>query len=396
MPLTLQSQQQYWVMEYYKDKDGISARGKILVCAENELYAAEVFRLYFMNQGFSSFYYESLISLQGYLAQSQQSEWLCIQALNTIAEQSALIFEEREITYPLAIEQACLTIRSIESLRSELAEERVYILVDAARYHVCSEQFILPVLYSLNCPWGCLLQGESGAALEDSAPYLIEIPSAPERSLTQQQFLTFCCENAVGILLQSSLSFADLSHHFRKFTYMPIANGTAWYFFRFYDPDIFYLLVSHLSTVEIKHFLRNITGCYFLSDGRPYVLSYYPEQNDVAAARPLRITPYLQQVFQHYQQALLIKKIDENFPEPVGSHKVTSSTVERKTQITQTLNQAYLLGLTHPKALYYFLVAQINFPDEHWLSRWKIAKAYSSSQEVSSLHYLELTINAVS
>lgn len=383
---------QYWVLAYYKEKDGNASRGKMLVHAESEFSAAGVFQACFRAQGFSSFYYESLIAATVYLEQSREAEWLCIRALHSMAGRTALIFEERKITCPPAIEQDWFTLNADSSPECIPVEGRVYLLIDGALYHTCSGKFILPVLYSLNCRWGCLLQGDAQAASEDYAPYLIEIPSVPERTLTQQQFLTWCCENPAGILLHSSRDFAALSQHFRKFTYLPVADNTTWCFFRFYDPGIFYLLVSHLNTAEVRHFFQGITGCRFLHEGNACVLSYDPEQNNKVTPERVTITPYLQQVFQQARQAALITKIEESLPAPADSSGTGLPADERKNLIIRTLNQAYLLGLTHPKALYYFLTAEICFPDENRASRWEAAEAYSSSQIVRALHYLELTL----
>ena len=83
---------QYWVLAYYKEKDGNASRGKMLVYAESEFSAAGVFQACFRAQGFSSFYYESLIAATVYLEQSREAEWLCIRALHSMTGRTALIF----------------------------------------------------------------------------------------------------------------------------------------------------------------------------------------------------------------------------------------------------------------------------------------------------------------
>lgn len=398
MKLISHNLQQHWVMAFYKEKDGRAFRGKVLIRGQNELQASDTFMDFFVHQGFSFVYYESCVSVRDYLEQSLRSELRCIQALNTIKDNAGWIFEEQEVTYPLAIEHPCLAVKMVKNLQHALRQEKgkLYLIIDGAKYQALRGQFILPTLYTLNCQWASLLTGENHTGLEDSAPYLIAFPCEDEQTLTQQQFFAFCCENPVGILLRTSHDFSSLSHHLRKFTYMPIREKNTWCFFRFYDPTIFALLISHIDIAEAQHFFNGILAYYYLNKGEPHVLSYHPEQIDNVVNKPLALTPYLQHVLQDEQQALLIAKMVANFPEPVDLQHVSLSPVPVDIQIVQKLNQAFLLGLTHPKALYYFLVAQINFPDSAWVSRWDIAKSYSTSQEIRALHYLELTLNAVS
>ncbi|MEQ5139005.1 hypothetical protein [Providencia alcalifaciens] len=70
--------------------------------------------------------------------------------------------------------------------------------------------------------------------------------------------------------------------------------------------------------------------------------------------------------------------------------------IKEKKEIINELNRAYLFGLTNPKAIYYFLIAQIVFFNKEFLSLWSVASHYSSSQEIRALHYLDLTINKMS
>ncbi|WIF72884.1 DUF4123 domain-containing protein [Proteus vulgaris] len=378
-----------WVIEYYFESVESKIEGKLLVNSDTEENAIGKFRDYFSTYEKSFFYYKSIHSSESYINQSEKSELLCIKAMDNIDEQDVIIFEEREVSYPLAIESSAIVLNKIEY---DFIDDNTFILIDASKYEHLSGDFILTKLHAIGFDWTCLLKGKTQSILENSAPYLIKIKN--EMDITQRKFVNLCLKNPICIFIKTNLDLFSLSSHLRKFTYLEVYGKDNWSYFRFYDPNIFSLILEHLNEIESNIFYKNIDEIYFLKNSLFYSLKNNSVDCNLDPKNKLIITPYLQKIFHDYQQSIFIKKIINNLPK-YKDHKQVLNIKEKK-EIINELNRAYLFGLTNPKAIYYFLIAQINFFNKEFLSLWSIANHYSSSQEIRALHYLDLTINKMS
>lgn len=378
-----------WVIEYYFESVESKIEGKLLVNSDTEENAIGKFRDYFSTYEKSFFYYKSIHSSESYINQSEKSELLCIKAMDNIDEQDVIIFEEREVSYPLAIESSAIVLNKIEY---DFIDDNTFILIDASKYEHLSGDFILTKLHAIGFDWTCLLKGKTQSILENSAPYLIKIKN--EMDITQRKFVNLCLKNPICIFIKTNLDLFSLSSHLRKFTYLEVYGKDNWSYFRFYDPNIFSLILEHLNEIESNIFYKNIDEIYFLKNSHFYSLKNNSVDCNLDPKNKLIITPYLQKIFHNYQQSIFIKKIINNLPK-YKDHKQVLNIKEKK-EIINELNRAYLFGLTNPKAIYYFLIAQIIFFNKDFLSLWSIASHYSSSQEIRALHYLDLTINKMS
>ncbi|MEB6857346.1 DUF4123 domain-containing protein [Proteus cibi] len=378
-----------WVVEYYFESIESKIEGKLLVNSDTEENAIGKFRDYFSTYEKSFFYYKSILSSESYINQSEKSELLCIKAMDNIDEQDVIIFEEREVSYPLAIESSAIVLNKIEY---DFIDDKTFILIDASKYEHLSGDFILTKLHAIGFDWTCLLKGKTQSILENSAPYLIKIKN--EMDITQRKFVNLCLKNPICIFIKTNLDLFSLSSHLRKFTYLEVYGKDNWSYFRFYDPNIFSLISEHLNEMESNIFYKNIDEIYFLKNSHFYSLKNNASDCNLDPKNKLIITPYLQKIFHDYQQSIFIKKIINNLPK-YKDHKQVLDIKEKK-EIINELNRAYLFGLTNPKAIYYFLIAQIVFFNKEFLSLWSVASHYSSSQEIRALHYLDLTINKMS
>ncbi|MBS6211402.1 MAG: DUF4123 domain-containing protein [Proteus hauseri] len=378
-----------WVVEYYFESIESKIEGKLLVNSDTEENAIGKFRDYFSTYEKSFFYYKSIHSSESYINQSEKSELLCIKAMDNIDEQDVIIFEEREVSYPLAIESSAIVLNKIEY---DFIDDKTFILIDASKYEHLSGDFILTKLHAIGFDWTCLLKGKTQSILENSAPYLIKIKN--EMDITQRKFVNLCLKNPICIFIKTNLDLFSLSSHLRKFTYLEVYGKDNWSYFRFYDPNIFSLISEHLNEMESNIFYKNIDEIYFLKNSHFYSLKNNASDCNLDPKNKLIITPYLQKIFHDYQQSIFIKKIINNLPK-YKDHKQVLDIKEKK-EIINELNRAYLFGLTNPKAIYYFLIAQIVFFNKEFLSLWSVASHYSSSQEIRALHYLDLTINKMS
>ncbi|MEQ5227484.1 DUF4123 domain-containing protein [Proteus cibi] len=378
-----------WVVEYYFESIESKIEGKLLVNSDTEENAIGKFRDYFSTYEKSFFYYKSIHSSESYINQSEKSELLCIKAMDNIDEQDVIIFEEREVSYPLAIKSSAIVLNKIEY---DFIDDKTFILIDASKYEHLSGDFILTKLHAIGFDWTCLLKGKTQSILENSAPYLIKIKN--EMDITQRKFVNLCLKNPICIFIKTNLDLFSLSSHLRKFTYLEVYGKDNWSYFRFYDPNIFSLISEHLNEMESNIFYKNIDEIYFLKNSHFYSLKNNASDCNLDPKNKLIITPYLQKIFHDYQQSIFIKKIINNLPK-YKDHKQVLDIKEKK-EIINELNRAYLFGLTNPKAIYYFLIAQIVFFNKEFLSLWSVASHYSSSQEIRALHYLDLTINKMS
>lgn len=382
-----------WVIEYYFESTESKIEGKLLVNSDTKESAIEKFRDYFSTYEKSFFYYKSILLFENYINQSEKSELLCINAMDNIDKQDVIVFEEREVSFPLAIQSSAIILSKIE-IEYDFIDSNTFILIDASKYEHLSGDFVLTKLHVLGFDWTCLLKGKTQSILERSAPYLIKIKNRSEMDIIQKQFVKLCLDNPICIFIKTSLSLLELSKHLRKFTYLEVYGKDNWSYFRFYDPNIFSLILEHLNEVESNIFYKNIDEIFFLKDNCFFSLKNNTVDYNFDSKNKLIITPYLQKVFHDYQQSVFMKKIAINLPK-YKTHKRDLNIKEKK-ELIDELNKAYLLGLTNPKAIYYFIIAQIDFFNEEFLSLWNEASHYSSSQEIRALHYLDLTINKMS
>lgn len=380
-----------WVIEYYLESVESKTEGKLLVNSDTEENAIGKFRDYFSTYEKSFFYYKSIHSSESYINQSEKSELLCIKAMDNIDKQDVIIFEEREVSYPLAIESSAILLNKIEY---DFIDNNTFILIDASKYERLSGDFILTKLHAIGFDWTCLLKGKTQSILENSAPYLIKIKNKNEMDIIQSKFVNLCLKNPICIFIKTNLDLFSLSNHLRKFTYLEVYGKNNFNYFRFYDPNIFSLILGHFNEIEAEIFLKNIDEIYFLKNNDFYALRNNVVDSNFNSKNKLIITPYLQRIFHDYQQSIFLNKIVNNLPKNKEDNCYLN--IETRKLIINELNKAYLLGLTNPKAIYYFLIAQVNFFNEEFLSLWNVASHYSSSQEIRALHYLDLTINKMS
>lgn len=135
-----------WVIEYYFESVESKIEGKLLVNSDTEENAIGKFRDYFSTYEKSFFYYKSIHSSESYINQSEKSELLCIKAMDNIDEQDVIIFEEREVSYPLAIESSAIVLNKIEY---DFIDDNTFILIDASKYEHLSGDFILTKLHAI-------------------------------------------------------------------------------------------------------------------------------------------------------------------------------------------------------------------------------------------------------
>ncbi|MBF0332119.1 MAG: DUF4123 domain-containing protein [Alphaproteobacteria bacterium] len=115
----------------------------------------------------------------------------------------------------------------------EAADERVFLLIDAAR-----DESLYPILYDLDDDDGleirCLYQGETAERLAEVAPYLVALTPGNEAA---RRLYELVWDRGWGIILQSALSIDETRRHLRKFTIAFTEAGKG-LIFRFYDPFV--------------------------------------------------------------------------------------------------------------------------------------------------------------
>lgn len=68
--------------------------------------------------------------------------------MDNIDKQDVIIFEEREVSFPLAIESSAIILSKIE-IEYDFIDSNTFILIDASKYEHLSGDFVLTKLHVL-------------------------------------------------------------------------------------------------------------------------------------------------------------------------------------------------------------------------------------------------------
>jgi len=117
---------------------------------------------------------------------------------------------------------------TLERLRK--VEGPLFVVLDAAR----SDRILTVVRESVD-RYRSLYEGIDGEALEDVAPYLVEID--PSSSLLAR-LIEEGWGNRWGIFIEYPRGFKELRRHLRRFLMVADADTRKKYYFRFYDPVV--------------------------------------------------------------------------------------------------------------------------------------------------------------
>jgi Domain of unknown function (DUF4123) len=155
-----------------------------------------------------------------------------------------------------------------------------YILLDAAR--VGDE--LMQKAKEMNPNHENLYLGEEGKELESVAPFLFLVqPNTP--------FADWVLEKGWGdswaTFFYSTMDFASLYRHFRKYLIVKQEDGTQLYF-RFYDPRVMRIVLPTFDDKQLKEFFENVT-LVFCEDQQPNKGLYFQYQNNQLVSASIQV-----------------------------------------------------------------------------------------------------------
>lgn len=147
----------------------------------------------------------------------------------------------------------------------------VYGIMDAAR-----EPMILTYLNKHGEQCQSLYEGEPGEALAPFGPWLVRLPG---HSALLSELIGQGWGNSWGIYLASSLPFAEVRKHFRRFLRVKIPDGRQVYF-RYYDPRVLRTYLASSMPHEQKEFFGSIQRFVLEMPEGEGILEYSPHSKN--------------------------------------------------------------------------------------------------------------------
>lgn len=176
-----------------------------------------------------------------------------------LTEQRPRLLKEKE--KKVARKKAALdTFRKVEG--------PLYAVLDAAR----TDRILTVVRESVD-PYRSLYEGIDGEALEDVAPYLVEL--LPNSSLLSR-LIEEGWGNRWGIFIEYPGTFKDLRRHLRRFLMVADADTRKKFYFRFYDPVCLREFLPTSTPKQRAEFFGEIRA-FCMEDAFMQVVRFEPE-----------------------------------------------------------------------------------------------------------------------
>ncbi|MDI3286686.1 DUF4123 domain-containing protein [Polyangium sp. 15x6] len=162
-----------------------------------------------------------------------------------------------------------LEARRVEALdRLRKVEGPLYVVLDAAR----TDRILTVVRESVD-RYKSLYEGIDGEALEDVAPYLVELD--PSSSLLPR-IIEEGWGNRWGIFIDYPRSFKELRRHLRRFLMVADADTRKKFYFRFYDPVVLREFLPTCTTKQRAELLGEIRA-FLVEDPFAHVARFAAE-----------------------------------------------------------------------------------------------------------------------
>jgi hypothetical protein len=152
-----------------------------------------------------------------------------------------------------------------------------YIILDCARM----ERPNLNVVLEQNTLHSSLYEGETGEALEDFAPYLIDLTNTNTKT---QEYLKTGTGKSWGIEAISQVSFNELRKHFRRFLMVKMESGESMYF-RFYDPRVLRIFLPTCDKAQLIEFFGPVQSFICEDEDPAFALKFYLQNGELKTER---------------------------------------------------------------------------------------------------------------
>lgn len=165
--------------------------------------------------------------------------------------------------------------RKIASLLAEQENAKLYAVLDAAH-----DPAIFPGIVDSGAECECLLEGQLGPELEQSAPYLVLLHAGDRlsRLLAEQGF-----GQSWGLYIAAPMTMQKLKEHLRTLLMVRTEKGES-FFFRFYDPRVLRVFLPTCDGSDLAQVFGRIHAFYIeTEDGQG--LHVFTAQNGKLVAR---------------------------------------------------------------------------------------------------------------
>ncbi|MBD2795877.1 DUF4123 domain-containing protein [Xenorhabdus sp. 18] len=326
--------------------------------------------------------YEKILPFLQYLDTSAHLEKHLILNLKNVSEQQPIIvLNPQDVSEPLPIDTGDLEITQYpcppftgenpfnrywisDTLHSLLYQQsqnatkysHCYLVIDAGVYHKHAGHFIVPSLMASGLPYRCLFKGSTQIALEDAAPYLIELTGHEDKEFLRQIFITHYTPD-IGIFIHTDSQFDELYNHLRKFPYLQQEHSQQWVFFRFYYSLTLDLTLKSLSRGALASFMRHIGAIYGFNHENCLMKATVTANIREAKLETVTINDRMNLNFERYMQQKYFHKVKAFIKEHVQQQCQVPED-QRLPFITRQANYAYLNGFTLELTGLYYIVAR--------------------------------------
>jgi hypothetical protein len=139
----------------------------------------------------------------------------------------------------------------------------------------------LNVVLEQNTLHSSLYEGETGEALEDFAPYLIDLTNTNTKT---QEYLKTGTGKSWGIEAISQVSFNELRKHFRRFLMVKMESGESMYF-RFYDPRVLRIFLPTCDKAQLIEFFGPVQSFICEDEDPAFALKFYLQNGELKTER---------------------------------------------------------------------------------------------------------------
>ncbi|CDH31633.1 DUF4123 domain-containing protein [Xenorhabdus bovienii] len=264
-----------------------------------------------------------------------------------------------------------------------------YLVIDAGVYHKHAGHFIVPSLMVSGLPYRCLFKGETQIALEDAAPYLIELTGHEDIGFLRDIFITHYTPD-IGIFIHSDSTFDELYNHLRKYPYLKQERSQNWVFFRFYYPSTLDLTLKGLSRGALASFMRHIGALYAFGHENNMMKAAVAESIRATKLETVTINDRMNRNYERYMEQKFFHKVAVFIKENI-QQQCQVPEEQLPAFIIKHANYAYLHGFTlELTGLYYIMAKSVTVKNEAlWNHSLNTVLSEPSNQEARAYKLLK-------